>query len=738
MPTITQPTFSRGEVTPDIYGRIDISSYYTALKQAVNFNIMRYGGVENRAGLRYINNAVSQSVRLIPFIFNQEQSYVVEFGDKVARFYYRGGAISSGGSVYQIETPYPPEALKDIYYAQSFDVLFLVHPEYPIHVLKRYENDNWVIEPYELINGPFEDVNADKDITVYIDTTDANDPSLPITIYAIDQNGQPASIFDIRDVGTLFYIQQKDYSDTKPWVAHSSAPLQSLRHSDLKVYKCVEHPVDDASKVLTGTIQPIHDEGIEWDGDGQDPKDDAEEFYYGVAWEYQHSGYAIFRITSVNAGQNSAIGTIVSGQIPKALLGVEHATYKWAHGAFSPKNGYPSTISFFQQRLVLGGTINQPQTIWFSKTGIFNDFGTSTPGLDDDSISFTLASREANSVVGLIPLSALMILTEGAEWAVFAQDGVLTATTLNARIQSYRGSKRIQPLAIGDSALFIQAKGKAIRELNYRYESDNYSGNELNILSHHIFDKNSVIDMAYSQIPDSITYFVLEDGTCAQMTYFNEQEVLGFSRFVTNGRIESVCSIPEDNVDAVYFSVRRNNGLFIERLSERDKDNPTFLDSHLTYSGNPVTSVSGLNHLNNQTVKALCNGSTIIERVVSGGSISLGGSYSNVVVGLQYESLMQTLPLASEQQSTVSTNKKSVPNIYFRCLDTGFIDIGCRYEDLIQYKRPIEDNNMLLVSGLYEIKLRDNFKYDAGIFISQRDPLPTKILDVFTGVSIGG
>jgi hypothetical protein len=260
---------------------------------------------------------------------------------------------------------------------------------------------------------------------------------------------------------------------------------------------------------------------------------------------------------------------------------------------FDAAGKYPAIVTYFQQRLVLGQSDNEPQTLWMSQTGVYKNFNTSTPLRDDDSVTFTIAAREVNEVRHMMPLQSLIVLTSGGEWLVKSSVGdAITPTSINLEPQGYRGASTVPPISIGNTVIYLQSKGAIVRDLAYALDSDSYTGNDLTVLASHLFTGKTVVDWAFSQAPWSIIWAVLSDGSLAALTYLREHEVWGWSRHDTDGTYESVSSVSEGTEDAVYFVVKRtingNTKRYIERLNSRvftTVEDSFFVDSGLTFDG---------------------------------------------------------------------------------------------------------------------------------------------------------
>ncbi len=191
-------------------------------------------------------------------------------------------------------------------------------------------------------------------------------------------------------------------------------------------------------------------------------------------------------------------------------------------------------------------------------------------------------------------------MTAGGEWTVEGDaDGVMKPTAINLRQQGYSGSSTVTPIVIGNSALFVQARGSVVRDLKYDLQSDGYTGRDLTIFANHLFDGYTITSWAFQQIPHSILWVTRSDGALLGLTYLPDQEVWGWHRHDT-GREDSeddtfnrLCTVPEGTEDAIYSVVTRTNidgdtKKYIERLHTRnfdDIEDAWFLDCALEYDG---------------------------------------------------------------------------------------------------------------------------------------------------------
>ncbi|QPT15232.1 hypothetical protein I6G37_09945 [Serratia rubidaea] len=581
--SLIQPSFAGGEISPSLYGRVDLEKYQTSLRRCRNFIVRQYGGVENRPGTRFVAEAKysDRKCRLIPFQFNSEQTYVLEVGDRYFRVFMDGAQVvySSGGNAGQpvdVVTPWAASDIDLLKYTQSADVLTVCHPNYPPLEIQRHAHDDWRTAEVVTKGGPFNTINIDESITIY-----ASGATGDVTLTA------SASIFKPQHVGKLFYVEQKNNDSVPKWETDKPVGINESCRYTYNYYRCI----DTGQEGKTGTVAPTHTSGAEWDGWGYAAQ-------AGVKWKYLHSGSGIVRINSVSQDGLTAQVTVISEtdgvqELPANMVGAENATYKWAHSAWNSEDGYPGTVVYFQQRLIFAGSRSKPQTVWTSRSGDYKDFGTSNPTVDDDAITYTYAGRQLNQIRHLIDVGSLVALTSGGEYRVNGdQQGTLTPSAFQFASQGQNGASHVQPIAISNVALFIQQKGGAVRDLAYSFDVDGFQGSDLTILANHMFNGHQIIDWTFAITPMSVVWCVRDDGALLGLTYMRDQQVIAWHPHPSAGRYEAVCSIGEDTEDALYCVVNRTiNGKqrrYIERMQTRlyaGIEDSFFVDCGLTYDG---------------------------------------------------------------------------------------------------------------------------------------------------------
>jgi len=462
------------------------------------------------------------------------------------------------------------------------------------------------------------------------------------------------------------------------------------------------------------------------------------------------------RIISFNSGKAKITArtntTVVVCTITTAFANTD-ATAAFKLGAFSDTTGHPSCVSFFEQRLVFAGTSDEPQTLFFSKAGDYENMTAGTNAAD--AMVYTIASNQVNAIRYMKAVRTLVVGTTGGEFTVSADgtDASITPTNITIKRQSSFGSANVDAIPAGNAILFLQKAKRKIRELQYNFDSDGYQAPDLTILNETVTE-SGINEMSYQQEPGSNIWCVRDDGVLACLTYQRAENVVAWSRHIFGGVFgsgnavcESVASISGTlTEDEVWVIVKRTiNGAtkrFVECFSDFDFDETDatdfkFLDSHLSYSGGATTTLSGLSHLEGQSVSVLADGAAHANKTVSSGQITLDRSATKACVGLAYDSILQTMRIEGGAAEGTSQGKtKRISKVVLRLFETVGVKVGPALDNLETI--PFRTTSSLLsnpvdtlLSGDKEIEFNDDYNSDGFIFIKQDQPLPCSILAVY-------
>ena len=748
--TAAKQNFTSGEITPRLTGRTDLGRYDNAAQLIENFLVQPHGGLGRRPGTQFVREVKTSSAqtRLIPFQFNVEQAYILEFGNQYFRVYKDGGIVVSGGSPVEFTTPYTTAQLDQIKFAQTADVMYIAHPSHAPRKITRTAHTAWTVTEVDLQRGAM----LDQNLTTT--TLTANGRTGSVTITA------SASTFVSTDVGRLVKLHKGFAKITN----FSSATSVTATVQELEDGRAELMPTYAASTLSFHEGDPS--------STGLEHNDRIEDSAGNFITQGFENG---MKITISGTSSNNASGKLIvdvtdtvitlapgidlaneSAGSSFTLTGDLIADSNFSLGAFSETTGFPAAVAFYEQRLVLAGTSNQPQTIFFSQSGDFENFERGTN--DDDGLVYTIGSNEVNVIRYLASGRQLIVGTSGGEFIVRASgfDEPLKPNNTQIKQQTTYGSADIQPMQVGNATLFLQRAKRKLRELVFSNESDSYVAPDMTILAEHITE-GGITAFAYQQEPDSVAWTVRSDGVLSCMTYRREEQVVAWHRHIIGGVfgsgnavVESVAVIPGDlDEDEVYLIVKRTidgaTKRYVERMSGfdfgSDITDAYFVDSGLTYSGSAATTISGLDHLEGQTVSVLADGSVHPDVTVSSGAVTLQRSVTKAHIGLPFTSKVETLRVDGGSALGSSQGKvKRISEVTVRLFRSVGLKVGTSTSelDVVPFRDSGDamDTATPLFTGDKTVEFRGGYDDDATIVIQQDQPLPMTILAIFPTVSV--
>lgn len=849
-------SFTGGEITPRLRGRVNVDKVVEGLETLTNFIVSPYGGVYRRTGLKFVNELADETVesRLIPFEGSDGNSFAIEMNNANARFYTNQGILlqsrdftngdfasnitgwtdisagtgsishdagnarmdlnSTGGGnearaeqiitylgtaqytvtldvgtnsvtykvgttsgatdiatgvltagvgktfnftpstnyadiyftfessatayidnvdldspTYKIATPYATADLPDLRFAQSSDVMYIVHKDYAPRKLTKFASSAWFIEEVAFDEPPFMEENT---------TTTTLTPSAvtgSITVTA------SADTFVSTDVGRS--IRYKSGEDTSEAIIYDGTATQT--NFDIPFYPQAAADLEVILVDSTGarTTQTL-------------------------TTHYTVSGGQIVMVSApgttdklivqpVNAGSGkwgwatiTAYSTAVSvTALVKEELQGTNASLQWRIGSWSDTTGYPRAVSFHEQRLWFGGSVSEPQAVWASATGSFEDFaedGSLLDGtiLEDGGLSFTIASTKAEVIYWLSSQTSLLVGTSNAVHSFTGGSGSISALNVSRRKEQSLGCEQALQLETDNETVFVQRLKQKLNSLGYLFDIQGFQSKELSIFAEHIPSESGLVSMTYQKNPSSTIWATREDGSLISCTYDQQQGISGWSKHVVGGtsiEVEAITSIPGTSYNEVWVIVKRTinsaTHRYVEFLTsefnQNDKEDAFFVDSGLTYSGSPATSVTGLSHLEGETVAILADGATHPDGTVASGSVTLNASYSDVHVGLGYTSELLTNNF--EGGSQVGTSQITIARIFeagIRFHETIGANVGYSSSDadIVQFRNASDDmdTSPSLFTGDKIIKFPRGQENNYKIYVSQAQPLPMTVL----------
>jgi hypothetical protein len=541
--------------------------------------------------------------------------------------------------------------------------------------------------------------------------------------------GVPYEIASVYATSQLFDVRYAQSADTM-YMAHSACQPRKLTRTGHAAwtfntattkdgpYQAIN---DDATKTLTSSVTAVGASGT-LTATGHSP--------FSAASVGQH--YRLANSSGTNWGWVIVTGytspTVVNITVQDTALFGTTATKWWREYAWGGTKGWPKAVGFSEERLFFASSDLEPQTLWGSASGDFQNFSPGTN--DDDAVTYTVASGYVNPLHWIVEDRGLFLGTTKSEHRLTGGEAPLTPTNARVVPATIYGSKPIQPLKAGGQTVFVQRAGKKIRALQYSFSSDSYSAPDLTLLSDHITSPG-VTDWCYQQEPDSVLACALSDGQMACMTYIAEQQVMGWSRSSTDGAFESVAAIPIAGQDQIWAAVRRTiNGSTVRYIEYFDPS--LHMDCALSYSGAPVTGVTGAGHLEGKTVAVVGEGAVYNSAVVTGGAVDLtpAASVSAITVGIPFTPRLVTLkPELQTSEGSIQGKRKHYTKIGVRVLDSLGITVNGT-----QAESRSSDDEMDQVPDQFTgdiIDVNTGWDKDGLITIEQTQPLPINVLGVF-------
>lgn len=651
-------------------------------------------------------------------------------------------AWTSGGVVIpDILTVYTEAQLFEVKFIQSADTLYLFHRDQPVYKLVRLSHTDWRMKAVNFLPpGTYEDGLFVAATTLTFGAV----TGLGIAITA------STAIFMASDVGRMITVGDG--------------------RAIMKTVAAGPYPVTTGTVDIVDTLPSVGPNAT-WNMDGSP----ATQCTPGVeaprhtittltlvadGWRatdvgrYVRVDKGVIRITKVTSN------TVAEGEILAALskpsAGLAAASGSWSieSAAWTAARGFPGCGGFHEQRLVVGGSKSQPQSFWGSASGDFENFGLGPD--DDDSFEFKIAANDVNAIRWIVPTRVLLVGTAATEFKAEGggNNNAITPTNISVTAETQWGSGTIRPLRVASSVLFITRLGRDFRELTFDWQRDAYVSNNLLLLAEHLTRDFGIVDLAYSRTPHSIIWAVRGDGALLCLTYQRDHNVVAWSRNYTGqdnittgspvkGKFEAIASIPhwDGAREVAWFVVNRNINGVQKRYIEYMDDTSGFYgklytDCALTYSGAPAQSVSGLSHLNGETVQIVGDGAVYPTAVVAAGAVTLvGPTASKIEVGLSSRALLETLRPEVPVQGTSQGRKKHWAEIIVRLERS----LGCFVEgEEVPFRssQDLMDSPPPIFTG--DVKINNTGRdEDATVTVEQRQPLPLTVVAVFGTLGIG-
>ncbi len=584
-----QDGFTSGELSFRIKGRTTNEKYREGLLVCENYDILPQGPVKRRNGSLFINSVKDplNPPRLISFVVSVTQSFQLEFGDSYIRFFTNNAAVADSSNPtqpFELVTPYSIQEVFEFDVTQAEFSLIITHGDHEMRQLsfRASAPDDWTLSIFEPSPPP----------------TFENGKQPNATLSFAQQSGLGRTYNTSSDVisesfigRSIVGIGRPGIASIKTFVDFNTVTVDIIEDFEPSPYAPGEWKFDLSPIAVIKFNTPITRIG----GIVQVGAVD-------VSFQKTFQPSDIGKYLLVHGGVLQLLTIVDNGEtceceILKSLTSSEE-TINWTmeEPTWTSARGFPSTVTQAQQRLVLAATRSQPQTIWFSETGILNGFGIGSE--DTDSTEVDVVSNDISTINWIMAAKDIVIGTTGGESTIDISNTVLTPNPIITNRSSSKSDTQI-PVVVGSEVLFIQKGNRKIISYFFDFNTDTYKGDDLTYFSEQI-TKSGIKQLVYAQDPNKQLFAVTNDGDLVCGTYDREQSVIGFSRYTTNGKYLGVQTIPNGEVDQVWVIVQRQIGLnqnvYIETFDTGTGEDSAdiFSDSSLVFS-NPISIISATN-----------------------------------------------------------------------------------------------------------------------------------------------
>lgn len=611
--------FAAGELSKTLFGRADLQQYYYGASKLENWDIIPTGGITRRKGCKYLGD-LDGACRIIPFIINNNLSYLLEIGPDYIKFWKNGNKLKDidgndlcFSNMPEIELYHSLQDIREVQFAQNYDTMIFVHKLYPPLMLKYTGSDSFTLEKMQF------DFTPDKEISdIYekyeepeVEEDDTIDKETFQTV-----NNYPSCV--------AFYNSRLWFANTithpqKIWAskAPDSKGNRYNQFASFTRFVVVTRNVKDADlHLFTGTLKK---DSAVITGVSQDLREqlsqDIDNYYV--------------------TGKGIPVGTKV--------LKIEEKSITLDKKATVESVDEPITIQLWKDSNMVSADDYE-----------FN-INSEDITVSSDGFNFEIASNQNDAIKWLANTRLLIVGTENSEWIIPAD---ISANNLYTQLNSRYGSSELQATTVGEGCIFFGAGKKNIREYYYNANNSSFMGNNIAQFNPEVLSDSAVIDFDFTQNPYSRIICTKENGELAILLYEKNSGVMAWSRYKhAIGQIESVATIPSfDGEDNIYLVVRYGESYQLEVIGKDE----IYLDSYKPY-------YEGIEEEFDKTKAVIYNATT--EQYVKADEVlpeDFISPIDDVYIGYCYESEFVSMPLLRNNPS----DQKRISDIQFRFLDS--------------------------------------------------------------------
>lgn len=687
--------FSSGELSEFALARVDAERFQRGAESLTNFIVGPTGAAFHRPGTQYLAGTSSNlKAALLPFVASTGNEFVLEVVGTTTRVWYgpsrrlvydNAGTwnITSTGSIATLSTPWAAADLFDgdgscrLKFVQINDVMWVVHPSYfPVKITR---TDTYKFAWTYLSDGvnastPFDDISPTQ--TVTLNFAAATGSGVNVTA--------SSATFTEADVGGWLIVERPPVDATPPWEPSKSLTSGTVYSSNGRYYSA-------GSSATSGTVRPTHSTGTRSDG--------------AIQFAYHDDGYGVAAITGFTS--STVVVVTIVRRIPNTCVGA--TSTRWARGAWRTSAGFPSGVALYRERL----TFVRGQTVWTSVAGDFENFtateaGTTAPDL---AITATFGSdRNDRARWCYATKAALFVGTASGEFAITPQTAAEPfgpGNIMSSRVGGF-GANGVQPVEVGSGFMYAERGGRRAREMRYSLEADSFASRDLNIYASHIWSRGTCAGLAHQRVPFGVVWGITNNGQLKGFTYEADQQVWAWHSHILGGTglgllqrpaVRSMCAIaaPDGALDDLWMCVERRiagvTTYYVEVLGPHlswtllgyvnvdditDAKDAMHLDCGIQktlIAG--ATTITGLQHLNGETVTAVADGALCPAQTVAVNQITIPEQDENCKAWVGFARNADLIPasLVGAPVAGTSQGKKSrVSHVTVRVINsTGFV-----------------------------------------------------------------
>lgn len=752
---VLQSNFTRGEIDPQLVGRVDLSAYYAGVKTATNMLCIPQGGMKKRPGQEYVADAEGDG-RLELFSYDEDTEYLLAFSNTKMQVFKDGALVTNinGSGNDYLTIPHTAAQIADMDYIQSVNTILLFHEDVQTRKIVRGATDaTWTLTAVTYDNIP---------------QYDFNDSKSPTPVSQVQQlvftNAAESDRFKLSLNGILTdEIVHSGKSNAGEQAATEKALLEGLKTHPLLngteiavAYDSLDKwnitfsggnadawSILTASPILTASTSFKTNTTITTEGTARKENVWSNGDDFSVSGATQADPCVVTTSATHNFVEGDSVGfdsvggmTELNGNYyrvanPTAttfeLEGIDssgYGAYTSGGTATGAGRGWPRTATFHEGRLWLGGSKSRVNTLWGSVVAEFFNFDIGK-SLDDQAVIATLDTDQVNQIQAIYSNRSLQIFTTGAEFYIPQRAGdPITPASIAVLPQTRFGSKRVRPVTLNGRSYFVQRNGKVLNQFLYLDEIQSNAADPVSILAAHLINSPSQMAVKRGDGTSDVNYIYLV-GNDGNLTVFNtvpSEAIQGFTSWQTEGNIKSVAVVD----DTLYLLVERTiNSSTVYYIEKENANCNTDACTYNTSLGG--STFTGLDQLEAEEVVIKLDGANQPKDTVSSGQVTLLRSATIAEAGLEYTPTLKTMPLNMDlQNGPIVSKKKRIKRCNINLYESnGVIINGERIADKTIGQNQFDAPDPY--TGEKRIYL-GGWSIEADVTITQDTPMPLQVL----------